>query len=258
MVRTQIISRSLVVGSSSLAGKDFIKGLAALNMGGDDRTEMENREGILLVKEMVEQQKVRTRELALDSLMSKYEKKPSTKRALRFVKKLQYFLEDVSELLALDGDGKFVNNDTVGEANLVIKKVHSLMRDVKVEVQKEYDDVVMAAHSELGWKTVNQFRGDFGIPEDISQEIKDLRKYEKQALTLAKEKRAAVTGARGSFSYSNRGRYLLVEEEAGNLILTLLVEEPQLLMVVRLVIIPSASARRYIIKSELCDDLIFI
>ena len=71
--------------------------MAALNMGGDDRTEMENREGILLVKEIVEQQKVRTRELALDSLMSKYEKKPGTKRALRFVKKLQYFLEDVSE-----------------------------------------------------------------------------------------------------------------------------------------------------------------
>ena len=51
---------------------------------------------------MVEQQKVRTRELALDSLMTKYEKKPGAKRALRFVKKLQYFLEDVSELLALD------------------------------------------------------------------------------------------------------------------------------------------------------------
>ena len=219
---------------------------------------MENREEILLVKEIVEQQKVRTRELALDSLMSKYEKKPGTKRALKFVKKLQYFLEDVSELLALDGDGKFVNNDTVGEANLVIKKVHSLMPDVKLEVQKEYDDVVMAAHSELDWKTVNRFRGDFGIPKDISQEINVLRKYKKQALTLAKEKRAAVTGARGSFSYSNRGRYLLVEEEAGNLILTLLVEKPHLLMVVRLVIIPSASARRYIIKSELCDDLVFI
>ena len=91
-------------------------------MGGEDRTEMENREGILLVKEMVEQQKVRTRELALDSLMSKYKKKPGAKRALRFVKKLQYFLGDVSELLALDGDGKFVNSDTVGEANEVIKK----------------------------------------------------------------------------------------------------------------------------------------
>ena len=54
-----------------MAGKDFIKGLAAFNIGGDDRTEMENREGILLVKEMVEQQKVRTRELVLDALMSK-------------------------------------------------------------------------------------------------------------------------------------------------------------------------------------------
>ena len=176
-------------------------------MGGEDRTEMENREGILLVKEMVEQQKVRTRELALDALMSKYEKKPSTKRALRFIKKLQYFLEDVSELLVLDGDGKFVSNDTVAEANQVVKKVHSLMRDVKVEVQKEYDDAVMAAHSELGWKTVSQYRGDFGIPEDVSQEVKDLRKYEKEALTLAKEKRAAVRGARGGFSYSYRGRY---------------------------------------------------
>ena len=227
-------------------------------MGRDNRTKMENREEILLVKEIVEQQKVRTRELALDSLMSKYEKKPGTKRALKFVKKLQYSLEDVSELLALDGDGKFVNNDTVCEANLVIKKVHSLMPDVKLQVQKKNDDVVMAAHSELDWKTVNRFRGDFGIPKDISQEINDLRKYEKQALTLAKEKRAAVTGARGSFSYSNMGRYLLVEEEAGNLILTLLVEKPHLLMVVRLVIIPSASARRYIIKSELCDDLVFI
>ena len=144
----------------------------------------------LLVKEMVEQQKVRTR----DSLMSKYEKKPGAKRALRFVKKLQYFLEDVSELLALDGDGKFVSSDTVGEANEVIKKVHSLMRDVKVEVQKEYDDVVMAAHSELGWNTVKQFRGDFGIPDNVSQEVKDLRKYEKEALTLAKEKRAAARG----------------------------------------------------------------
>ena len=176
-------------------------------MGGEDRTEMENREGILLVKEMVEQQKVRTRELALDALMSKYEKKPSTKRALRFIKKLQYFLEDVSELLALDGDGKFVSNDTVAEANQVVKKVHFLLRDVKVEVQKEYDDAVMAAHSELGWKTVSQYRGDFGIPEDVSQEVKDLRKYEKEALTLAKEKRAAVRGARGGFSYSYRGRY---------------------------------------------------
>ena len=78
---------------------------------------------------------------------------------------MQYFLEDVSELLALDEDGKFVSSDTVGEANEVIKKVHSLMRDVKVEVQKEYDDVVMAAHSELGWNTVKQFRGDlFGDP----------------------------------------------------------------------------------------------
>ena len=211
-----------------------------------------------MLKEIVEHQKVRTRELALDSLMSKYEKKPGTKRALKFVKKLQYSLEDVSKLLALDGDGKFVNNDTVCEANLVIKKVHSLMPDVKLQVQKKNDDVVMAAHSELDWKTVNRFRGDFGIPKDISQEINVLRKYEKQALTLAKEKRAAVTGARGSFSYSNMGRYLLVEEEAGNLILTLLVEEPQLLMVVRLVIIRSASARSYIIKSELCDDLVFI
>ena len=135
MVRTQFISCSLVTGSTSLVGKEVIKGLAALNMGGGDyRTEMENREGILLVKEMVEQLKVRTRELALDSLMSKYEKKPGAKRALRFVKKLQYFLGDVSELLALDGDGKFVSSDTVGEANEVIKKVHSLMRDVKVEV----------------------------------------------------------------------------------------------------------------------------
>ena len=72
----QFISCSLVTGSTSLAGKEVIKGLAALNMGGGDyRTEMENREGILLVKEMVEQQKVRTRELALDSLMSEYGKK---------------------------------------------------------------------------------------------------------------------------------------------------------------------------------------
>ena len=45
----------LSFGSSSLAGKEVIKGLAALNMGGgDNRTEMENREGILVVKEMVE------------------------------------------------------------------------------------------------------------------------------------------------------------------------------------------------------------
>ena len=136
--------------------------------GGDNRTEMENREGILVVKEMVEQQKIRTRELALESLMSKYEKKPAAKRSLRFVKKLQFFLEDVSELLALDGDGRFVNADTVDEANVVIKKVHSLMGAVKLEVQKEYDDVVMAAHSELGWNTVKQFRGDFGIPDDVS------------------------------------------------------------------------------------------
>ena len=50
--------------------------------GGDNRTEMENREGILVVKEMVEQQKIRTRELALESLMSKYEKKPAAKRSL--------------------------------------------------------------------------------------------------------------------------------------------------------------------------------
>ena len=64
----------------------------------------------LLVKEMVEQQKVRTR----DFLMLKYEKKPGAKGALRLVKRLQYFLEDVSELLALDGDGKFVSSDTVG------------------------------------------------------------------------------------------------------------------------------------------------
>ena len=124
-------------------------------MGGEDnRTEMENREGILMVKEMVEQQKVRTRELALDSLMTKYEKKPGAKRALRFVKKLQYFLEDILELLALDGDRRFVHNDTVDEANVVVKKVHSLMGAVKLEVQKEYDNVVMAAHSELGWNTV--------------------------------------------------------------------------------------------------------
>ena len=161
--------------------------MAALNMGGgDNRTEMENREGILVVKEMVKQQKVRTRELALESLMTKYEKKPGAKRAPRFVKKLQYFLEDVSKLLVLDGDGRFVNNDTIREANEVIKKVHSLMGAVKLEVQKEYDDVVMAAYSELGWNTVKQFRGDFGIPEDVSQEVKDLRKYKKEALTLAK------------------------------------------------------------------------
>ena len=114
----------------------------------------------LLVKEMVEQQKVRTR----DSLMSKYEKKPGAKGALRFVKKLHYLLEDVSELLALDGDGKFVSSDTVGEANEVIKKVHSLMRDVKVEVQKEYDDVVMAAHSGLGWNTCQTVQRRFRYP----------------------------------------------------------------------------------------------
>ena len=93
---------------------EVIRGLAALNMGGgDNRTEMENREGILVVKEMVEQQKIRTRELALESLMSKYEKKPGAKRALRFVKKLQYFLEDISELLALDGNGRYVTANTV-------------------------------------------------------------------------------------------------------------------------------------------------
>ena len=96
--------------------------------------------------------------------------------ALRAVKRLQYLLGDMSGSQTLDGDGRFVSSDTVGEANEVIKKVHSLMRDVKVEVQKEYDDVVMAAHSDLGWNTVKQFRGDFGIPDDVSQEVKDLRK----------------------------------------------------------------------------------
>ena len=86
VVRMQFISCSLVTGSTSLVGKEVIKGLAALNMGGgDNRTEMENREGILVVKEMVEQQKIRTRELAIESLMSKYEKKPGAKRAVRFV-----------------------------------------------------------------------------------------------------------------------------------------------------------------------------
>ena len=64
----------------------------------------------LLVKEVVEQQKVRTR----DSLMSKYEKKAGAEGALGFVKRLQYLLGDVSGLLALDGDGKFVSSDTVG------------------------------------------------------------------------------------------------------------------------------------------------
>ena len=49
----------------------------------------------------------------------------------------------------------------MGEANEVIKEVHSLMCDVKVEVPKEYDDIVMAAHSDLGWNTVKQFRGGF-------------------------------------------------------------------------------------------------
>ena len=34
--------------------------------------------------------------------------------------------------------------------------------------QKEYDDIVMADHSDLGWNTVKQFRGDFGIPDDYS------------------------------------------------------------------------------------------
>ena len=58
----------------------------------------------LLVKEVVEQQKVRTR----DSLMSKYEKKAGAEGALGFVKRLQYLLGDVSGLLALDGDGRFV------------------------------------------------------------------------------------------------------------------------------------------------------
>ena len=53
----------------------------------------------------------------------------------------------------------------MGEANEVIKEVHSLMCDVKVEVPKEYDDIVMAAHSDLGWNTVKQFRGGFGIPD---------------------------------------------------------------------------------------------
>ena len=107
----------------------------------------------------------------------------------------------------LDRHGRFVSNDNVGEANEVVKKVHSLMGAVKLEVQKEYDDVVMAALSVLGWNTVKQFRGDFGIPDNVSQEVKDLRKYEKEALTLAKEKRAAARGARGGYSYSYRGRY---------------------------------------------------
>ena len=64
----------------------------------------------------------------------------------------------------------------MGEANEVIKEVHSLMCDVKVEVPKEYDDIVMAAHSDLGWNTVRQFRGDFGIPDGCFQEVKDLKK----------------------------------------------------------------------------------
>ena len=50
------------------------------------------------------------------------------------------------------------------------------MCDVKVEVPKEYDDIVMAAHSDLGWNTVRQFRGDFGIPDGCFQEVKDLKK----------------------------------------------------------------------------------
>ena len=149
---------------------------------------------------------------------------------------MQYFLGDVSELLALDGDGKFVSSNTVGEANEVIKKVHSLMCDVKVEVQKEYDDVVMAAHSELGWKTVNQFRGDFGIPEDVSQEVKDLRKYEKEALRQKKREPLLEEPEVVSATLTEVD-ILLVVEEAGSIILTLLVEEAQLVLVVLLVMV---------------------
>ena len=47
----------------------------------------------------------------------------------------------------MDENGRFVTPDTVQEGNVVIMKVHTLMGAVKLEVQREYDDVVMAAHS---------------------------------------------------------------------------------------------------------------
>ena len=40
---------------------------------------------------------------------------------------------------------------------------------------EKYDDVVLAAHSDLGWNIVRQFRGDFGIPGGCFQEVKDLK-----------------------------------------------------------------------------------
>ena len=43
-------------------------------------------------------------------------------------------------------------------------------------VQKKYDDVVLAAHSDLGWNIVRQFRGDFSSPDGCFQEVKDLKK----------------------------------------------------------------------------------
>ena len=60
----------------------------------------------------------------------------------------------------------------MGEANEVIKEVHSLM----CNGSEKYDDVVLAAHSDLGWNIVRQFRGDFGSPDGCFQGVKDLKK----------------------------------------------------------------------------------
>ena len=41
---------------------------------------------------------------------------------------------------------------------------------------EKYDDIVLAAHSDLGWNIVRQFRGDFGSPDGCFQGVKDLKK----------------------------------------------------------------------------------
>ena len=161
------------------------------------------------------EQKTLHREQVLSQLKMKYEKKPGTVRAVTFTKKLSFGFEDALELLAEDGDGEFAKPDNLEKVNSAVHQAKNIITSLKKLAHSEYEAAVIAATSSLGWKVVEQIEGDMTLPDDVSVEGKELRKLEKEALVLQRERKASQRGGkvgrgykfRGGFGYKPRGGF---------------------------------------------------
>ena len=113
----------------------------------------------------------------------------------------------MDDILAEDGEGEFATADNLEKVNQAIHQAGAVVTGLKELAHSEYEAAVIAATSALGWKVVEQYEGDTTLPEDVSREGKDLRKLEKEALALQREKKAAQRGARGGRGFKYRGGY---------------------------------------------------